>query len=460
MKRRGPCVASPYLLEEKKDWASLERTPPDRLSNPWPQLAGVDDLRTAYSQPLMRLLYYPILTHIPGSSRVHPKGREDYHHILNTFLIGAHELLHLCLDLTPARELARICLADAHLQVHELLFRQLGPWDQSCSRSFDRLIELNTFLARWAEDVSLAEELLATAVAFHVVDAEAARRDLPDEFLALMTHVELDWIAAQSHSLSVYFADRGEPFGTHEFDDLYIAFRRILLLLTGQAQLPFPTAIARLGAYLEPTRYAEERDNIELVSSRDRCHEVAEAVSRLDTGDHMVAWLDRAVRDSPDWRAWEVTLALSERYQQGGPYEHPLWAVTRDSTARDARRWGKWSPAERRQAAWTWPGPKKRWSYTVLSPIEVSGRWYINASLSGVYRRNYDSFLLLLLESVRQQIDVGYGIRCPAVDPRGVCTCAAQHGELKEGLLQLAQWGLDGRFGPGEWTGLAYPCVS
>ena len=94
----------------------------------------------------------------------------------------------------------------------------------------------------------------------------------------------------------------------------------------------------------------------------------------------------------------------------------------------------------------------------ILSEIDerVKKRWHIMYRFDELLNKDYDQ-LLLVLDSLRQQLSQGVGFRCPLLEPwSDECLCNPQ---FKASLMNFCRWAItEKRLGAGEWSALPFPC--
>src|SRR4051795_112537 len=159
--------------------------------------------------------------------------------------VGAlHEHLHLALDFTPAKEIARVCLGIAHHSVGQLMDKPNDVWNSRATGYWNSLREFNSIIENIVCRISLAEELLVTAFSFRAVENQLATREEIDNLNAIEARcaaMQGEWLD-DFESLYYGAANDGKSGG----------FKKLARLLTSPNS-PFPSAITlgRLGVFLQ-----------------------------------------------------------------------------------------------------------------------------------------------------------------------------------------------------------------
>jgi hypothetical protein len=151
MNTKGFSFPCPCLVSNEEDkpfqrFIEAAKTDPDKIYNPWPQIACSDNFYQAYSNPLVKIVYVPQII-----KSVYPES-------IAQIVTRAHEALHLAFDISPAKLLARTFIITAYDRILELLNRE--SWDEQI---WHELQKMNPHLSAICSDISLSEELLAIA---------------------------------------------------------------------------------------------------------------------------------------------------------------------------------------------------------------------------------------------------------------------------------------------------------
>jgi hypothetical protein len=412
-----------------------------RLHDPWPQLADPQDFRYAWTQPLIRGFYVPtiraeepVVDLTSGSLASMPLSRR---------VAVYHEFMHLYLDFTPAKELARLCLGEAYRSLFELLWLPGSDWDEPMEASWSALKTMNMFLGEIAERIFLAEELIATAFGFDTAQSKADERSDGAAEREELRRLEETWVGRQgSEFAQLYYGDSGDG-----------GFKKVARLLRREEPSAKTATIARLGIFSQAIRQFE--DEFEALDSGERCREVVDAVRAMERAEELHDWIQaRIVDETADWRAWHAILETSAEELEENQAVRYLWAIARGEAP--------FKPPDRAQFALivqnrylNSPGVVARWPNALIFPWFVDDCWYIVPALFEGYGDSYD---LLIWEAFRQQLDARRGIRCPNVSVVGGqarCTCKLAY---KPGVQRLARWATERRFGYGRWSDLPSPC--
>jgi hypothetical protein len=353
------------------------------------------------------------------------------------------------LDFTPAKELARLCLADAYRSLFNLFVLPGGRWDEEEIRqaSWEGLREMNAFLSEITERMVLAEELLVTAVGFdtaatqHTTSAERKREKT--ELLSL----EQLWVAAQgSEFQNLYYGDGGAG-----------GFKKVARLLRREPDDVTAIVIGRLGIFLEPLEMVG--DEFDVVAGDERCHELVHAVKPMKHCRQLLEWLTSRIRDDTNnIKAWRTVVQTAVAQRDSDPAIRSLWTLSRGSDSRYAYMRPLRLIKEGHDRHVPLPTTRRRWPNAIFYPQEKDDRWYITPMLLAGDEKYYD---VLIWEAFRQQLDAGYGICCPNLvvgpDKKPTCTCQPA---FKARVQRLARWAIEKeqRFGAGEWSDLAFPC--
>jgi hypothetical protein len=130
---------------------------PDKVINPFPQLARLSNLNQATTQPLVKMTYVPT-TDMDILA-------DTYYSVDEKFVTALHEIGHQQIAGTPAKILARLYLARAYAYLCFILEEE--SWN---SMAWRELAAMNAHLTAICRTITLSEELLATALSFGTVE--------------------------------------------------------------------------------------------------------------------------------------------------------------------------------------------------------------------------------------------------------------------------------------------------
>lgn len=516
-RRKGMRFAAPFPTDQTD--ASFRRfvTAASGAHNAWPQSVPTLDpaaLRQAWAEPLLKTFYLP-----STAQGLMLKLRDHLSPELGVGVI--HEGLHLALDFTPAKELGRLCLAQAHRLVGELLFSE-GGWGDREAAIWAELQRANDLLATTCERIVLAEELLVTSVGFTSMEMQQVERDSLDSALALADFEALA-VAEQGHALWGALEGSGRSF--EEFEATYWRFRRafkevafLLVKEHGSTELAYPGPVfAQLAIYLESLEFDVARlelidelpddageaggvtptlllEVVRAIDSRERCERLVEFVEtrKPTTCGQLAEWLDQD-RELLGWLKLVDESSIARDFADDADtldYDRVTWLFAasasvalaqasfparqvvefgsrqhRSDTFADDADPGDWGALLIRQRSHA-PGlTSSSWlSGTRFYPREVDGGWLVAPELLPGTLPGELSVLALCQEAWRQQLDERVGMRCPiyAFAPgEGKCWCKENAPEWRERALRLTRWAKDEhRFGEGDWTHAPGPCGS
>ena len=423
--RKGACVN----IDTAGAVERFATAAPDRVHNPWPELADQSKYLEPYSQPLIRTWWVPLV-----------KGGDLAALPLDYQAAALHENVHIQLDFTPANELARVILARAYEAVATLLALRGDVRDDDIAGLVGLVRRRSAELGVLAGRTELADELLATAWSLELL--RSTRKGVGPR------------AAAEMDSITVRVT-RGYRETIPGFGRYLPVIQQVLELVRASA-VPVPQAMARLAIFLSPVRIGG-RDPV-AIPTRRRVRRVAEAVGGISNGPALMRWLDDEMRGSPEWSAWQAVLRLQVSLQGKLIAAGPLWVAARTRRPQTARsEAAAWALVRRTQERyWSWQGPMKRASMVMLVPQEDRGKWYVVAVADGAMERRLG---LLAFEAVRQQLSARVGIRCPFLT-YGACVCRTGNPTIRGSMQRLEQLALSGVFGEGDWTPMAEECTS
>ena len=239
MRLRGFCFSNPYFREKEDLFEDLINTDPSAIYNPWPQLAHGNFIDEAAVQPIIRSFYVPMHLNDFLDSVETPlfKAKTGLQCMID-HLTFSHELIHLELSFTPAKEWVRFCLSAAYENLLPII--NSDEWDGKLASAYHRLVFWNDRISESARRITLAEELIATAFSFNAVWKTIVNDpNLPDtvktDLLDCLNSLEALWVASQGEQLP-------------EFTDLYDGFR-IAAYLSNFGGVPPQILLARIGVF-------------------------------------------------------------------------------------------------------------------------------------------------------------------------------------------------------------------
>lgn len=428
MRSRGFCFPNPYSVnadEEIHRFFSADRS---TIHNAWPELVDSQDFQFAWSNPIIQVWYFPTTK---------PEFLIDLfakRELSVEFTLAAlHESIHLALNFTPIKDAARLYLSESYHIIYELLKL---PHDAS-KRRFSRLwSQFNVFsqeLSNLAEMIMLPEELMATAYSFYALESVIGRR----EDKIRLARLQDDTIANQNKIVGP------------DFERLFEVFTK-LARLTSWNDRSGRFTFSKLATFLEPAN----RD----YSLLERCNSLVRAIASLDKRRQLANWVEGEIERRDDLQSWGEVVGFLLDYQLRSSTIKHLWSVvngrklnrngiiTIPMAERVLRRYGDFRLKS------------DEYPHTIVFPRELGGIWYVNAEEGGRSVGEYSA--MLFTESLRQQLSMRVGFRCPLAGPRSNGSCDCGTGSMKDALLRLTHWAKEGRFGSGEWTDLPYPCGS
>lgn len=433
-----------YPLSGDEELNSFLATNERDLHNSWPEIADFSDLRLAWSNPLIRLWYLPI----PGVGQymADPATRISS---LPLKIAWVHERSHILHDFSPLKELARIWLSEIYDDLTRLFVLLSTPTEPSQEQIIKIVQDFSIFhqyLGSIFDQIYLAEELMATAVGFCIIEKEISNQKR-DEFEQL----EKAWVSQHGA----------------EFQRLYHSgFKKAIRLITnrGGGDKAF-TTLARLTIYLQGISDFDVVNHVPvvaMVNSWERCQNLVDFVSQTESLNALLTWLTQSITDE-EINTWRRILALEADclkhatfpFVQNLVRERPL---SKNGTSENwARKYQNWY--------WNWPSSKnKRWpkaSYSLLYPDKIGKRWYIRRW----FFNEGNLGMLVRFDSYRQQLNHGVGFVCPFVDINSSdgtvrCACIKEHEDFRLIAQRMTRLALNGIFGDGRWHDLAYPCNS
>jgi hypothetical protein len=190
MRRKGFSFACPCLECNGEDKAfrrflKTAETDPDKIHNPFPQIAYSDNFNEACTHPLLYLWYLPTID---------PSQHQDPVKFVQTtfydYLTLTHEFRHLALADTPAKMFAQHISAWLYSHLIFLLIEE--SWNEVI---WDEIVKLNTKLTEICEATTLTEELLALSLS--IEDVTNCHREYQEEFVEL-AQLELEILEEKS----------------------------------------------------------------------------------------------------------------------------------------------------------------------------------------------------------------------------------------------------------------------
>ncbi len=438
--------------------------------NAWPKLADARRPDLAWSHPLLRCWYLPVVAYAAGGAT-----RFRYQQSAVPVRVALlHEMVHaIFLETTPAKLIARITYASAMHALDGLLEANSPSWGPSTDDRWTDLREYARTLTTIAGNITLAEELLATSVSF-----ASMRRASPQEGPTL-SELEQRWVTQLATTLEMDHA---------YFYALYEAFNTIagIIICRGDTTR---SAIARLGAFLEQasvdlaTLHSARRlrqggpidPDMRMPGVNDSatfCEQLAMAAKTMGDFPSLMKWVGQRTRASAANRRWLQLWSLPTEEDSSQPYGRYRDTVAGLSPQPTVTRLGKWAEEALEAARGAWPWFAARTAAlaptsTLLTPIHFGGAWYVfpAAVISTATNQTESPELTqylgaLLLDAFRQQLEARKGVRCPlyalSLGSRG-CLCKTRPW-LRESVLRLAAWAKEGRFGEGDWSDVPGPC--
>jgi hypothetical protein len=458
---RGIRFPSPNLqgIEDDTDFSSFLRARSYSQHNPWPELVNLADpegLRNGWSNPWLRLLYLP--TSQPELLSSGAQGQAP----LDLWVGALHEHLHLALDFTPAKEFGRACFGVAYHCVGQLMDEPNDTWNSRVAGYWNTLSRCNNVLEQIVYQISLAEELLVTALSFRAVENQLTTKEEIDNLIAIE---------------ALCAANQGKWL--QDFENLYYGavkegglggFKKLVRLgVKPDSPLPSVLAIGRWGAFLETIeRKSGSFQFIDrVIDSRERCKQLVEAIHSMEDEGQLIEWLGRVGKD--DIAAWRIALGVVAGLSREYPPTGALWALARGRKLHrrkfDFLRRTSYVDIARKvlEEYWNWPAPsidwaRVEWTQVLLYPQERNGRWYITPLPTQGQKIDGEYGALIATEAFRQQLSTGRGILCPFLTTSGRCSCDP---DFRRKVNRLARWAMEGRFhGRGDFEELPWPCGS
>jgi hypothetical protein len=427
----APCFSAALPFEPEGEFAGFVNAKASDVFNPWPQLVDLDARGDAWSQPFLRALYIP--TTRPWNAFSTAK---DSLLPLKWRVALVHEAAgHLAFE-TPAREWARTTLA--------LAFEQLGEFAQGDFSSWGSFKAFNLRFRLACDGIRLPEELFAVAYSFGTLPMAEAEQLQP-------------W---ERHCVGHY--DSSLP----GFADLYFGgIKRAVSMLVPYSLGKREWPVALLATFLEPLNTVPKLP--EVGDCRERCEMLVQAMRRLNSAEDLEAWLLGTIRDLDDAKGLRIALGLQaelfrhKEARAAGPLAQLVRAGRLAVSSAASERWS------RKAFETYWSAPTSRPTrLAILVPVRLAGQWLISPWLTN-YTRQLRA--LLVLESLRQQLDEGRGFDCPiaagdveaiADQKHPACIC----GDFRLTMERLVHWASTGDLGTGasaaraQWHPLTGPC--
>jgi hypothetical protein len=356
------------------------------------------------------------------------------------WVVLAHEYIHLSLNFTPIKELARFYLGRIYDSLEELLCAPEDQWSETTAKSWDHIKTMNKHLGDVFERTDLTEELLATAFTFSAAEVvfQSQSRDKLSKLLSKLEEVTID--SNEWHLVG--------------FKALYYDFKKVFQLANNQQEKRLQILVW-LGVFLQPIEIEVD------AFSRERCEKFLDHISPIKNCTQLLEWLQRQISEPSFIQNWQTILQLSMQNRQKSKNMRLLGELSmansllikKEVNLEDVvnlireipNQYLSWPHLGVESLPYAFLYPKRYGNAHYVVPFNADGNY-------NKYRR------LLFLESVRQQLNTGIGFRYPFLldDIEGNCTSVPQP-LLKQGIKRLACWAMEGRFGPGEWTDVVFP---
>jgi hypothetical protein len=408
MRRKGFRFAMALPHEPDADLHRFLSSEEQNRHNPWPETVPTvppddpDDDELAYPscQPLVKAMYIPTT-----KSRNLWEAITEDHAPLRELILVLHEFAHAWLNCTPAKDVARIYLAQAYHLLDELFDFPINASKKRIREKLDELDRMNEGLEEVCEQIRLAEELLVTAYTFYRVENQVTNYPERSQEKEALDGLQKEWKSKQSTN----------------FQQLYDDFKKVAHLVANSQNIPRGDVLMLVGWFLQPIHEAGGQPKVG--NSEERCQKLADAVRNMNNTMQLCEWLLREV------------VKDTELHIEGGRFISKLLSVKNDRLI--------------------------QFEFEAVCPVifftsEINGDWYIIPALASGKREFIE---LLYFEAFRQQINQRIGIRCPFLKTKGKgeCICAG-HPNQERCPLRLAHWAMEGKLGNGKWTDLPYPC--
>jgi hypothetical protein len=417
-----PCLCPARREDEVFErFIKTAREEPSKIYNPYPQIARLENLSQARSNPLCNITYLSTITN-PNSC-------------LHKGLTCAHECIHLINNQSPAKMFARLLLCRAFDSLSALLSG--FTWDSEMKKSWAEIVKTNSQLSDICTSITLSEELLTTALSFEFCGTHFSKE------LEVLREKEKKIVAKYTKLLpdfkELYF-ETFKKVVRWNFED-----KGLLSVLEMFLQGIKVSRSPRAYPVLDGAKYG-----LLVVNSAKRCRILAERVNTMSSGNELYDWLFSTLEGTPEAAAFEAAWDTLYDLKDLSEERKYLWIFMQGSDDLDKFE-DRFIPPNRVRVE--------------LEPLEFHREWHITYTYTSTNKSTEDEALvrILELESLLEQLSSGNGICCPHFDPwEGGCRCDCDP-EWKEPLNRIARWAMEGkfdqgRFNCGNWKDLPPEC--
>jgi hypothetical protein len=418
MRRKGFSFPCPMLGSSKDEafqrFLKTTEVDPDKIYNPFPQIADPDHFNQAFTNPLVRMVYLP--TTQPNI----------YHSEFRGLITTTHELAHIHFDATPAKILARLYLLDAYFVLTTLI--NLEYWRGEIWQTLDKV---NTHLSASSEAITLSEELIAMAFTFNAVSSCEELEKMEKKSVKIYQEISSNFAA-------LYYNTFKKIMGWVPHENVSLDIVRFL------------------GLFLQGIQVNRYNGYPEVVDSYGRCKMLAEKVKTMKNGQELQDWFlhTHQTYHQDELHVWLEALAkLVDNYGEWSEEASCLWTLMQGrkppKRVSDTFEFAKRAAIANRtssrvQITFYAQESDRGWFIVPMIPYYGKGSKTQQKAVMSLYAR----------ESLRQQLDAGIGIYCPYYRP-GLCVCSIPWREI---LWRLSRWAREGKFGAGEWRDLPPEC--
>lgn len=448
---------SPFRQSPGEEFAAFLDAPREQIHNPWPQTVDLDARDLGWSQPLVHLYYSPA-THPVTLDRMLDQESGGIDYSLPHRVGRIHEQVHLALNGTPAKDLARLHLSTAYDAITSMIGEAQKPAAErtplAVHMGWLEVAAAEQSLGDLANAIRIVEELIATAFSLLPVHWT------PDtsEYRGNLSQLESDWVEAQIELLT----SEGEAGDAELFANHYDDIRKVARLAQVHSKEAAWRTIAKLGVFLEPVVTSPE--NLPIAErSADRLGELADAIRHMTRFDQIDTWLSRVIAHESGLPGSEIVLWLVRHMLSESITAEALYALTLSDDGVQALNELLTSESvsvaeivcafyvDRVGALTSGQLP------IFLYPHQQEDRWIVRPVIPGALGDSVH--YLLTVESLRQQISRKYGFVCPMLGIGPNCGCATESPWFFDALHWIADEAMAGQLPPGSWGHPGPPCT-
>lgn len=460
MKYGGFRFPNPFRLPIDQDFERFLAADPSNVHNPWPQIVDLSLADVGWAQPIVHAFYSPATRPVDLGG-----GLSELDRSLPYVVGRVHEQIHLALNVTPAKDLARLHLASAYDAMEGLLSGSTVTDEELPHPAFAHLVSLDILasgqeLSEISVQLRLVEELIATSFSllpiYWMPDSSEYNNDI--------IRLEQDYVDSQIDVLA------DQPESAKNFEILYDTFRKVARIsqMAGQRH----RAIVKLGTFLESVEFSDE--NIpQVMNPLERCILLSQAMRSINNFEELDRWISKELMRYQSLPGSATLLYIVRQVLHESKNARYLYGLTLSENGLISLE--KLLASESvsiSEIVCNFYADRLSQEYKsrpkiFMRPEERGGRWYIlqealgTSSLFGKpFRegvRASGHVELLALDSFRQQLEIKAGFVCPLrQDER--CLCAEFNPDIRSALIWMTRQAENGQFGPGEWRALPSPC--